>query len=88
MLANRGALSLLLASHGYLKKVVSGIAQKASGNVEQKRENAKCFRPRESSNGPVSVGDVLSKPKTGKLPADWKKHALKAMQGGNDEDGD
>lgn len=52
MLAQRGGLNLPLESHGYLRSVVYGLADKADAIVERQREaNARAGRHLESAPG-------------------------------------
>lgn len=81
MAAKRGTLMLPISSHGYLRKVVFGIASKAAGTAQQKVEEQTRHRPRESSGGLVQVTE--QKPRSGP-PTGWKNKAFN--KGGNDND--
>lgn len=80
MVARRDGLTLPLASHGYLEKVVFGIASKAVGSAERKAEEEKGYRyGREGSGELTQVAEVAAPPKKKRStpPPGWKDEAFK-----------
>jgi hypothetical protein len=76
MLTARERLTLPLSNHNYLRAVVAGIATKAMGNGEQKREEALRNPARRVGHdgGPVKVAEKI---KPSGPPPGWKDQVLK-----------
>lgn len=75
MLNRRDKLSLPLKSHGYLFEIVAGMASKAAGKAEQRKEDQLRHRPRA---GVERQPEPIAKLAPAKPPAEWQgvKHKL------------
>ncbi len=71
-IGQRAALTLPLDGHGYLRSVVAGMADKAAGKAEEKRE-AELRQGGQRAAGPAKAGDVAKAADPGRLRAGLKK---------------
>jgi hypothetical protein len=72
MLTKRDKLQLPLKTHGYLFEVIAGMAGKAAGTAERKRED-KLRQPREGAgNGPERISEKALRVR-GERPQEWQQ---------------